>query len=345
MLGIVGKEFASANILIVGDQAIPPSAAAPRCLEHPPKPTNQSADQAHTANESPDERALLERRLRLEVRSERPATETERQLIRQTLPLLYEFVSAIGGTPKQIDADRIHFYDVSGLDPAERALLTEPGVKGAYRPLHRSVLIFSGPKSESPLETADTLVHETLHAQAFSDIEAASFGASLQQRVGIRIIRPNRGTTHFKNLDEAVITTLTIRFLNQYGNMIPVLADELQRRTQFIEALPEGVRERARRDIARIVQTPPDSGAGIWRTEVIPYSYPKEREKLNSLIAELLDKNANDFADAEEVFQVFVQAVFTGRLLTLARLVEKTYGRGSFRRLGEQRDRVLAEHS
>lgn len=340
------------NIFIVGASPTVPPFRRLFFLEHPSKPQDQSANPEHTPSESPDQCSLLQRRLGLEARCERRATETEQELIRQTLPLLYDFVGSIGGAPKQVHPGRIRFYDVSNLNHAERSLLTEPGVKGAFRPLHGTILIFSDPTSQSLLETADLLVHEVLHSQAFSNMDADSVPLSnehtrlpRQQNIGIRIIRPDQAKTYFKNLDEAVITTLTIRFLNQYGNMIPSLAHEFQRRTQFIEALPEGVRERARREIARIVQIPPDSEGGIWRTEVIPYPYPNEREEMNRLITELLEKNVDDLADSDKVFQVFVQAVLKGKLLPLASLVEKTLGRGSFGRLGEQRDRMLSERS
>lgn len=56
----------------------------------------------------------------------------------------------------------------------------------------------------------------------------------------------------------------------------------------------------------------------------------------NSLIDDLYNKNAGSFASREEVFNLFARAVMTGRLLSVARLLEKTYGKGSFRELGEK---------
>ena len=45
-------------------------------------------------------------------------------------------------------------------------------------------------------------------------------------------------------------------------------------------------------------------------------------------------KLADQYADADEVYKVFLKAHFTGQLLPIARLVEKTFGEGSFRLLG-----------
>jgi hypothetical protein len=68
---------------------------------------------------------------------------------------------------------------------------------------------------------------------------------------------------------------------------------------------------------------------------VVRYPNPEERRQLRQLIRELFERNRADFRDEEEVFRLFVTAVLRGRLLPLARLIERTYGPGSFRRLGE----------
>lgn len=312
-------------------------------LELPPQSQSECTASGQKPSESA-EHSLLERRRQLEQQCERRATKSEQEVIHHVLPLLYDFIRSIGGTPKTVDSTRILFYDLSRLTAAEQPLLTEEfGVKGGYRPLQGTILIYSGPQSDSLLQCAGVLVHELFHSQAFSNMSPVMSGfpessLSRQQRIGIRIIRPDKKTTYFKHLDEAVIETLTIRFLNQFGSAIPALAEESQRRTEFIESLPDAARDRARRDIARIIRTPPSKEGDLWKTEIIRYAYPEERDELNRLVAELFEKNAGELDDREQVFRLFVEAVLQGKLLRLARLVEKTFGRGSFRQLGVKRD-------
>jgi len=64
------------------------------------------------------------------------------------------------------------------------------------------------------------------------------------------------------------------------------------------------------------------------------YGYSEEREKLNALIREIYVKNSESFSSEEDVFKIFAEAVMTGRLLKVARIIEKTFGKGNFRQLG-----------
>lgn len=311
----------------------PPSLLVSACLsilEHFSESKSISTSKEHT----------VEARKRLLQQCERSPTDLERELIKQIPQFLYEYVASLGCTPKKVDLDRIHFYESTGLDDRSRAQLTEPNVKGSYRPLEHTILVFANGIAQSPLDIADTLVHEMFHSQGFSNMGDESPTSSdkqaalqRQQRIGIRIIRPDLKITYFKDLDEAVIVTLTSKFLSQYGNRIPALAEELQRRSRFINALPEEVLELAHQDILRIADSR-DERTGGWTTEVIRYPYPQERDQLTRLVTDLREKNSADFADSEKVFQLFVQAVLQGRLLPLARAIERTYGRGSFRRVG-----------
>jgi hypothetical protein len=56
---------------------------------------------------------------------------------------------------------------------------------------------------------------------------------------------------------------------------------------------------------------------------------------LNTLIDKLFDRNKDKFFDREEVFDVFARAAMTGRMVPLGRLVDTTFGAGTFRLIGE----------
>ena len=55
---------------------------------------------------------------------------------------------------------------------------------------------------------------------------------------------------------------------------------------------------------------------------------------MNTLIGEIYVKNSESFSSEEDVFKMFAEAVMTGRLLKVARIIEKTFGKGSFRQFG-----------
>ena len=87
-------------------------------------------------------------------------------------------------------------------------------------------------------------------------------------------------------------------------------------------------------DVAYVTEDP---FAGI-KTGVC-YTYHNQRDRLNYLMDDMFTKgNAIDsgmFEDKREVFRLFVQAAMGGPTLDLARAVEKIYGKGAFRKLGE----------
>lgn len=63
--------------------------------------------------------------------------------------------------------------------------------------------------------------------------------------------------------------------------------------------------------------------------------YKEERVVLRALIKEIYKKNRKDFKSEEDIFKLFANATIGGQLLPLARAIEKTYGQGSFRYLGD----------
>ena len=52
------------------------------------------------------------------------------------------------------------------------------------------------------------------------------------------------------------------------------------------------------------------------------------------MCAEIQKQFPDQYQSADDVFKVFLNAHFTGKLLPIGRLVEKTFGEGAFRALG-----------
>ena len=53
------------------------------------------------------------------------------------------------------------------------------------------------------------------------------------------------------------------------------------------------------------------------------------------MIDKILEKNPDKFQDKEEVFEVFAKGMITGNILPVGRLVERTFGKGTLRKIGE----------
>jgi len=139
---------------------------------------------------------------------------------------------------------------------------------------------------------------------------------------------------HFVGLHEAIVATRTKKsFLRLLDS--PELAeqkkwlmsDEARQIKQKIS------QERAEKEKLEI---PEDEF--VWVSEDGKnwerFSYQKPREVLDYVCVEIQKQFPEQYQNMDEVFEEFLKAHFTGRLLTIARLVEKTFGKGGFRTLG-----------
>lgn len=64
-------------------------------------------------------------------------------------------------------------------------------------------------------------------------------------------------------------------------------------------------------------------------------SYKQERGILNTLIDKIFNKNQEKFKEREDVFEIFAKAMLTGNILPIGRLIDETFGRGTFKKYGD----------
>lgn len=65
------------------------------------------------------------------------------------------------------------------------------------------------------------------------------------------------------------------------------------------------------------------------------FAYQQERKILNTLVDKIFERNPEKFQDREEVFEVFAKGMMNGNILPVGRLIEKTFGNGTLRRIGK----------
>jgi hypothetical protein len=65
-------------------------------------------------------------------------------------------------------------------------------------------------------------------------------------------------------------------------------------------------------------------------TGLFTKAYVKETQKLNNLVDELYEKNSDQFTSREDVFNLFIQAVITGNVLPVGRIIEKSLVKAAF---------------
>ncbi|MCX6723872.1 MAG: hypothetical protein NT155_01700 [Candidatus Staskawiczbacteria bacterium] len=270
---------------------------------------------------------------------EREKSPEELEIISQISSCIPEFIEKYGGDPAPIKPEHVHIIDFDKVDLSE---LTEEQrekidnaknkVGGRYRPYKQAVSIFILPEMESRLYFAQRVAHELIHFNAFQSANYGSKDGKISSRVEGFVSTTKAEEDYFKGINEAVTEELTKRFDKEYFGSISVLADDIRERDSFSATVRvnPGV-------VASLFVTKEKSTAGR------PYAYREERKKLKGMMKDIQLKNPEQFQTREDVFNVFAEAYFTGKRLRVARLVEKTYGKGAFRKLGEETRAIKIE--
>ena len=91
-------------------------------------------------------------------------------------------------------------------------------------------------------------------------------------------------------------------------------------------------------------------GSNGWRMPVTELDtasagaiYARVPDLARFALFHLSEHNRDQFSNRDEVFERFASAVITGSVLPIGRLIEKTFGKGSYRRLGKGETLVPAE--
>ncbi len=273
---------------------------------------------------------------------EREKTEEEKRIIIDILAKMPDFVEKYDGTPVDITLEHIHILDGKKLDEETRKKLDMTKDEGGGYTLSKQLIYITD--SGNNLENAQKIVHETMHFNSFQSIELTKKGEKRFniRRTGFEVHSRGKKEVFFNKMNEAIIEELTKRFDIQYFEDVPVISDEVKERNN-IKKHAKGKGE----DIARIKFSPDELDKNKTNFTAKYYAYTKNRGGLNQDIANIYEKNKNErdeygeliFNSAEDVFNIFAKAVMTGNLLEVARLSEKTYGKGLFRR-GAERTKI-----
>jgi hypothetical protein len=207
-------------------------------------------------------------------------------------------------------------------------------------------------------------MHELLHFKSYNALQVVLEGKGKigVYRSGLRVQSRDGKTLYLNGIDEAVTEELSQRLIQKFSGQ-PFFAKEKEQTRNVIAQYPRALRspgemlftpdvyyaqlnERSKgkkwlKAMGRIfgfkefIKEEPD----ILCQEMV---YPQERKIFNILLDKLYQKNADQFSNREEVFNIFTKAKLTGNLLPLGRLVDETFGRGTLRKLGELDHDTLA---
>lgn len=317
-----------------------------RLVGFSPEEEKEVLKQAENIFKDQSNKKILESDIKL---FEREKTPEEIEMINDILSKMPEFVSKYGADLPPVIADHIHILDEKNLTKEAREEKAKNPENGGYVPAQQFAYIFD---TGSPLKNAGAIVHELLHFSSFNSFEKNTKLGKREakiRRTGFEI-HDNSGDgkeVYFLDFNEAIIEELAKRFDKEYFSSIPPLKKEVQDRQEFIDKHRGGKQG----DVSFVQIKQAEAGTLDWQIE--PYAYSKYRKQLRDMIKNIYEKNKGSFKSREEIFNVFASSAMSGKLLASARLIEKTYGkhsfretkkalgRGSFRELGENTKREI----
>jgi len=232
------------------------------------------------------------------------------------IPLENIYVVNNNDWPKEVSADS--YYVPIG----QFIVIREPKIKH----LRSSKTIF-----------AKNLIHEIVHFKSYNSLKKLEdFSDFNVYKTGLKnFTRSDSDKLLFGNLDEAVVEELTIKLLKSLRSH-PLFEKEFERTEEAVKILSDETNTEGK---------PLLNGDEFYigfdqendEIHSADFRRVQERNILNKLIEKIYtsDKNASKFKSREEVFDMFVEAVMTGRIVHLGKLIDKTFGKGTFRKIAE----------
>lgn len=243
-----------------------------------------------------------------------------------------QLMKEVGVEPYDIPAENYHIippevYKKGGGGGAGTAFTTMQG------------MIFNAERLRgNPVLFGSVALHETLHIKAHLSVEVLKKEEGVGTRHfrrGVKIASSQKYDDsgkyheHFDGLNEAIVAAQEKKSLSKLLEL-----PELSKEKEWL--LSDKANE-LRKELAQKEGVSEDDI--IWFDEKNKddwkrLGYTQQRATLDYVCNEIQKQFSDKYQNSDEVFKEFLKAHFTGQLLPIARLVEKTFGEGSFRLLG-----------
>jgi hypothetical protein len=189
------------------------------------------------------------------------------------------------------------------------------------------------------IDIALSIFHETFHLKSFLGLKILETeDEPTQYRSGTSIIAKgaenlnsdNNYHEHFKGLNEATISMLNREFFEKIIDLPAFKKEKEWMQSDRYQGLKDMV--------VQLLAIPEDEvlieEIAHRHEEVYTFMYLPQRQVLEYVCKEIQKQFSDQYPNMETVYDEFLKAVFTGGLITIGKLVEKTFGLGSFRLLG-----------
>ena len=197
----------------------------------------------------------------------------------------------------------------------------------------------------------EKIFHEMLHFKSYNALQITNGENSEldEYRVGLNVHTRNGKRMYFTNLNEAVTEEMTKKFATKLFDN-PLFVEETRETKEIIKRYSRAVaysgeplfdddtfyaKIESKKSLSEAVGRLFGAQEKPKKIITVGFTYQSERRVLNTLIDKILERNPDKFKDKEEVFEIFIKGMMTGNILPMGRLIERTFGNGTLRRVGE----------
>ena len=257
----------------------------------------------------------------------------EREDYLNALAMVNELRKIYGKEPLQLDIHNLHILEFPENSTTQW--------RGTALTKERHLWVTRVP---SRLLMLHDLVHELAHLGGYNVIQHDSFtetneatagnyrfGTSIYSRNSVLgEDKTNERTAYFRNLNEALTEEIAIQLTQQYEQ------SKFQDEIHVIEEFKKWATSTENSNVENIdeILTVLELPNGVDR--IYYRGYISARSIYQTLFQKISEANPNVFPSPEEVRRLFVDAQMTGNILPIGRLIDKTYGKGTFRTIGEK---------
>ncbi|MEI6490871.1 MAG: hypothetical protein WCO16_03905, partial [bacterium] len=196
-------------------------------------------------------------------------------------------------------------------------------------------------RMKSATEIAVIIFHEMLHIKGHLSLEVNVKEDGREEmtsyRGGMKIKALQKDTdeglyyTYFKGMDEALVSSQEKRMLTNLKSH-KVFAED-------VKWMNSDVAKKLRVDLAHQEDEPVEEIHWVSKDgkRFVLGGYEKYRGVFRYVLEQITEQFTDTYKSPNDVEKEFLKAHFTGHLLGIGKLVEKTFGKGSFRVLGRMR--------
>ncbi len=186
------------------------------------------------------------------------------------------------------------------------------------------------------------LIHEMIEFKSYASLKKTGESSFDVYRHGLKNYGINKNGKHsFTNLNEAVVEELAIQIFNELkeNSLFKEEVDITNQIKNYFAKEQIAEQKKLLDEDIYFIGLDKESSKLHWSG----FSNPRERKSLDILIEKIYQKNTDKFKEKKEIFDIFSEAIMTGKIIKLGRLIDQTFGKKTFRKIAENDKDIEAQ--